>query len=217
MRIPKRLIRRFSLFLLLSFCSVTAADPQPTLPSAADLQERRQAIYAELDQNVETVKQCFEILDDTPTTDLKARQFLDAQIQQFDDRSSALHEELEEIERHEFLAQHRSDLVKKLARLQSEAKQLRQSGHLLPAKLRQAQAVAIQRTLDDGTWKILADPNRCESKEPGTDLASILQLNLELKSLKLETKQLRQELQELRATVKRLEARQNPKLLRKKQ
>jgi prefoldin subunit 5 len=197
-------IRIAFLFVLLCLANLTAAEPEPTLPTTAELRLRRETIYAELDRNVEEVKRCFELLDTTKGEDLEARQFLDSQIQQFDDRSNALHDELEEIERFEFLANRRRELVDQVMRLQNEAEQLQKKGHQVPARLRMAKAKSIQQTLDDGTWKILANDHWCRDDEP-SDVISVLQLNIEVESLKQETTQLRQEVNSLRQTVQRLE------------
>ena len=182
-----------------------ADPPEPTLPSPQDLRSRREEIYAELDDNVEAVKQCFEILDATPEEDEETRQLVDQQIQRFDDRTSVLHDELAEIDRFQALAKHQRELVDEVARLRSEAEQLLKHGHHAPAQLRFAKAKSIQRTLDDGTWKILVNDRLVqETDQPG--LVSVLQLDIEIQNLKQEAAQLRDEVKSLKESVRRLEA-----------
>lgn len=192
--------------ILLVFCVSLgySAEPQPTLESPVEMRRRRAAIYEELDRNVGAVKQYFEILDQTPEDETDTRRFVDHQIQQFDDRSGVLHDELNAIERFEFLEDRKQELLEQVAQLEDDAKQLRASGHSVPAGLRQAKAKWIKRTLQDGSWRILADDEwSCETKTP--DLISVLQLNAEVETLKLETAALRQEVGELRAALKKLE------------
>lgn len=176
----------------------------PTLPSPAELKTRKDAIYKELDANVEAVRTCFEALDATDQNDEELRKFMDEQIERFDDRTNVLHQELAQIERWEFLTEHEQTLREQVDKLQTEARQLRARGHDAPAKLREAKAQSIQKTLDDGSWILLADDTR-KPFESQADLVSVLQLNIEVENLKKETAKLRRELETLRGTVERLE------------
>ena len=91
-----------------------------------------------------------------------------------------------------------------MQRLQTEAQQLKSQGHIVQAELRKAKAAAMQKKLDDGTWRMLAaDEWSCDST--GMDLVSVLQLNAEVESLKLETNALRAEVKQLREVIQQLE------------
>ena len=200
-----RFVHHAFVLIMLTSGEVNAAG-EPTLPTPGDLHKRRNAIYAELDKNVEAVKQCFVALDSIPEDEDETRQLIDRQIQQLDDRSTVLHDELEQIEKFEKLTKRQRELSEQVIRLRDEAQQLQKHGHHAPAQLRLAKANSIQRTLEDGTWKILAsDHLRGEAKD--SEFVSVLQLKLELESLKGKTEKLQKELATLRATVKQLENR----------
>ena len=199
---------RFHLVAAISWVLVSAvcADDTstPTLPTRNELQSRRTEIYAELDRNVEAVKSCFDLLDVLPEDESDTRELLDQQIQQFDDRSNVLHDELNEIDRFEYLAEKKRSLEEEATTLEEEASQLQRTGHPVPAGLRQAKAQAIRRSLEDGSWKLLADEEwKCTPEVE--DLVSVLQLDAEVDKLKSETQQLRHQLSALTARIEELE------------
>lgn len=201
----RRLFMYFLVFLV-GFYTPSSFAEQPTLVSQLEVRNRRTAINQELDRNIEAVRQCFELLDATPASDKATRNFMDAQIQQYEDRSSVLHDELEQIDRHEFLVERKANLLEKAAQLEKEAKQLVKVGQAAAAQQRNGQAAAIRKSLEDGSWKVLAHDEWSAEATLTPDLVSVLQLNAEVETLKMETKKLRAEVQDLRDVIQRMEA-----------
>lgn len=193
--------------LLLLFLAVPAAvaEPIPELPTAADRESRRKAIHRELEDNIDTIRELFELIDQIPEGEEETQELYDLQIQQFDDRSEVLHMELEEIERFEFFAKREVELNQEATRLDHEAQQLRAAKRVVPAAIREGKAQSIRKMLEDGTWKLtVEDEWSCDATD--TDLATVLQLNAEIEELKIETTDLREQVKLLQETVKRLEA-----------
>jgi len=199
------------LFLILSLAvRTTCAEPVPEISSTADRESRRKEIHRELERNIDTIRELFELIDQIPEGEEETHEFYDSQIQQFDDRSEVLHEELDEIEKFEFLANREIELDQEATRLEHEAKQLRDANRLVPAAMREGRAKSIRGMLADGTWR-LTEEDEWTGDTPGGDLATVLQMNSEIEKLKQETTILQQQVKQLRETVERLEAKLNAK------
>jgi hypothetical protein len=199
---------RLSVIVLLNFVAVATTQsqvpqPQPTPISKADLGARRDAIHRELDGNHDAVKDLYEMLDTTPESASDQRAFLESQIQQYDERSNVLFEELDSIDSHEYQTKRKADLEREVGRMETEAEQLRKSSHILAAVAREAKAKSLRKALEDGSWKLLVEDEwSCDVKQPG--LASTIQLTVEVEKLKLEAKSLRTEVRQLRQLVEQL-------------
>ncbi len=204
----KSFVRLFSILFLILAVRVACAEPTPEISSAADRETRRREIHRELERNIETIRELFELVDQIPDGDEEAQELYELQIQQFDDRSEVLHVELEEIEKFEFLANREVELYQEASRLEHEAKQLRAAKRMVPAAIRESKAKSIRRMLGDGTWKLTEQDDWNDGQE--TSLATVLQLNSEIEKLKLETTDLREQVNRLQETVERLETMLKP-------
>lgn len=193
------------LFIVLTVtCVVVSQDlVTPTPVSNRDASARRKTIQRELDANHDAVKDLYALLDVTPEEDKESRSFLDGQIQQFDERSNVLFEELDAIDKHVYQQQREKDLHVQVTRLESEAKQLRSTNHPLPAAAREAKAQSLRTALKDGSWKILIEGEwSCEP--PDTNVASTVQLLVEVEKLKTEMAALREEVRRLQQLLNSL-------------
>lgn len=180
----------------------TPPQPAPVTPRHLQREIRRDAIHRELDGNHDAVKHLYGMLDATPKEEASERAFLESEIHQFDQRNALLFEELEELDKRDFEATRRTELAIQASRLEDEAVQLRKSKLLLPAAIREAKARSIRRSLMDGGWnQLVADEWECDPNEP--DLATTIQLAVEVQKLKKEAAAMRKEISRLSSLVEK--------------
>ena len=194
----------------------TPPQPIPLLPVQAEPIDRRDAIHRELDGNHEAVKHLYDLLDGTPKEEVAERSFIEGQIRQFDQRSGILFKELDVLDKLDFQATRKEELELQASRLEDEASQLRKSKLVLPAAVREAAAKSLRKALADGSWKqLVADEWSCDTKD--TNLATTIQLAVEVEKLKTEAVAMRRELKQLRTLVEKIvELQVTPELAPKK-
>jgi hypothetical protein len=186
---------------------------EPRTPNEADTRaearaeareaNRRDAIEKELDHNQATVQQLYAYLDDLAANDSESRTLLESQIEQYDDRSSILFDELEALDRARYINERKRDYKLRVQRLTDEAGQLRRAGRPLAAAAREAQAREIQKSLEDGTWKLdAADEWGCDADD--APQAELGKLRRDIALLRKESEILQQEVQRLSALVQQL-------------
>lgn len=185
---------------------------EPVMPSPDEIHRRRLQIRGELNDNQTSVEQLYELLDETSDDDDSQRNVLESEIQQYDDRSDVLFEELDSIDRHGAELRRRAELQRQAERLDNEASQLRHAKYLLPAKAREAKANSLRRSLANGTWKLLDDNWLCDN---GTqpNLATKIALTSQVEKLKDEAALLQAEVERLRKLVEELTGDPQPKLI----
>lgn len=199
--------RLTSLFLIfLTGLSLLAEEPISLHRDASDAvnpHNRRATVQRELDSNQAAVTDLYKLLDATPKSNVEAREYLESQIQRFDDRSSILFEELDAIDLLRQQRIRRKKVQQHVYRLSEEAKQLRRAGHLAPAAMREARVRMLSKALSDGTWKLFTDG---QWGEPNSTF-DVSQLQLQVQSLRQETEALRHEITQLRMVVQQLNRR----------
>lgn len=192
--------------IFLACMSLSAAEPHPQHGEGSDsldTYDRRLKIQRELDSNQSAVTDLYKLLDQTQKSNVDAREYLESQIQRFDDRSAVLFDELDAIDLQRQQRERQKKVQQQVYRLSEEAKQLRRAGHVAPAAMREARVRMLSKALRDGTWKLFSEG---QWREPNS-VVDVIQLQRQVQELRQETQTLRQEITQLTTIVQQLHRR----------
>lgn len=205
MQTPERFHRTVLLFLAFTITPVYAIDHERIVPRDADaeMESHQRALQEELASNHDAVKDLYQLLDATPQDDLATRQFIQGEMQRFDERNDVLFDKLDAIDVQRYQQQRRSELHLRVGRLEAEAVQLRKTKRFLPAVMREAKARDLRKALEDGSWKDLIRGKR-PSLEKQPSFTSTAELVAGVQSVETETIRLRHEVRQLRELVEQL-------------
>ncbi len=189
--------------------ALAIAQPLPPTPRAVDpgpFAARRERIDSQLENNSKSAEQLFRLLDSIAQEDVESSRALEQHLDVIDHHNDVLYEELETLDRQQYINDRRADWLLQIQNLGSHADQMRRQNRHLEAAGLDAKAIQLQRALDDGSWLRRAEQEwNCDVKEENS-AQEVKSLRNEIAALRKETSVLRQEVADLREVVRQLVA-----------